>query len=229
MSQNPDDATLLQEVQKLQETHGTIGIKKLIEYVKAEHPDWAVGAKRIRALREAEEATCPPLIVETPSGISVKSMGKQRDDAEEDEETIKLHLHIDVPGQDEDGPEFRSFDFLEDIPKSFRSKEVSREVTSAVLKKIIDDCENLIMKKTSWYCTQCGKGATFLWGMPTVALTDPLRPPTITSVSFPVCAIQTRCFQGIYSWSNIAARQMADRTPGGSVYTTKPKASSTSE
>lgn len=189
MSIVPDDEMLLQEIRRIQRYQGPeIGIEKIWDYIKAEHPLWSFGLKRLRQIWKKNNISPSPnpdtlsATTTAPSPTTASSGGM-----------LKLHLNIKVAGA-WGGRE--DFNLKEDIPAALCVKGASQKDTSEFLMELIERREAELLKKHRWVCLYCGKPAEACFGLPAVTLHA--NPPTVFNLTQPLCSMRSNCAREAY-------------------------------
>ncbi|EAU88151.1 hypothetical protein CC1G_03823 [Coprinopsis cinerea okayama7 len=229
MTTQPEDDILLSEIQCIQEADGKdIGIKRLQEILKTDHPDWILGAKRLRSIRKDNGPAIPvpetepepgPKPVKQPPAITkadIVSFYKPRvvdPFIIDGEPLLKLHITLVVgPSNFRELPGDRIFQFIEDIPTKWCRKGAPREESSAFLTQVLKSCEEWVLSHSLWLCRHCGKAATMLWGVPMATL--PERPPFVIQQTSPVCKVNSQCMRETYALNQKAVHGLMQKNLG---------------
>lgn len=205
----PSDNSLLKEIQHVQASLGAeIGLQKIFDYIKAEHPLWSFGIKRLRSIRKEHNlAPPPPASKRTGSEISPQSTF-----VVDGTEMLKIQLYFNVNY----APKDPQYHYERDIPAAYCQAGVPNSETAPFLSKLIDECEKDILGKHLRQCCACEKSATFFYGVPCVTLID--RPPTIHSITLPLCAVRSMCTQKAQVWARSATEGLQQKGPEFSVH-----------
>ncbi|KAG5645817.1 hypothetical protein DXG03_005158 [Asterophora parasitica] len=167
----PTDDVLLDEIQSLQGIHGSeLGIQKIWDLIKAEHPEWSFGLKRLREIRKKNNlAPTPPRNSSLPAG------------------QIILELKMVLPDILGGG----AWEYDEPFPAHLCTPTSDPKDAQPLLAKIIGEREFDLRAKYKWKCLFCPKKATACYGCQSGALTR--TPPLVVNAMYPVCSMKSLC------------------------------------
>ncbi|RDB23979.1 hypothetical protein Hypma_008833 [Hypsizygus marmoreus] len=207
----PSDDMLLKEIRRIQAKQGSeIGIQKIWDYIKAEHPLWSFGLKRLREIRKKSSLAPSPGSGSAP--VPVPPACKPEPASPETPPPGMVILNLNVIVALRSGR--RTFLFKEPIPIEFTEPGAPRQITSVFLTNLIEKREAELVQANAWSCLYCNKPAEECYGIPSVVLTE--KPPTIFNMTQPLCSMRSACAREAYG--RMQAGLVSPDFPGGDVY-----------